>query len=141
MGDKGSVYIKERDLNKHRDFEKQLFTRTDGNWQIKTVLSSYSFAENGAAGFPDGMSDCSKCVGDNCDGCNKSMPYAEAYNADSCGYDTGDSGNWVYGAYTRVHRDQDIINAMRGWMGLEQKTDVTQLGLGAHCGKEQAFMQ
>jgi len=32
MGDKGSVYIKEKDLNKHRDFEKQLFSRTDGNW-------------------------------------------------------------------------------------------------------------
>jgi alpha-amylase len=48
MGDKGSVYIKERDLNKHRNFEKLLFERTDGNWQIKTLLSSYSFMNNGA---------------------------------------------------------------------------------------------
>jgi|TARA_B110001450_G_C17559733_1_gene456221 alpha-amylase len=64
MGDKGSVLIKEKDVNKHRDFEKQLFSRTDGNWVIKTVLSSYSFMENGAQGFPDGSSDCDKCVGD-----------------------------------------------------------------------------
>lgn len=41
------------------------------------------------------------------------MPYRKAYNADSCGYDTGDNGNWVEGEFTRVHRDQDIINEMR----------------------------
>jgi len=63
MGDKGSVLIKEKDVNKHREFEKLLFTRTDGNWQIKLVLSSYSFMNNGAQGIPDGKSDCSKCVG------------------------------------------------------------------------------
>lgn len=64
MGDKGSVLIKEKDINKHRNFEKQLFTRNDGNWQIKTVLSSYSFMNNGAQGFPDGLSDCKNCTGD-----------------------------------------------------------------------------
>jgi alpha-amylase len=32
MQDKGSVYIKEKDADKHRNFEKQLFERTDGNW-------------------------------------------------------------------------------------------------------------
>jgi alpha-amylase len=32
MGDKGSVFVKERDVNKHRGFEVQLFTRTDANW-------------------------------------------------------------------------------------------------------------
>lgn len=48
MGDTGSVLVKEKDVNKHRDFEKQLFSRTDGNWQIKTVLSSYSFMDDGA---------------------------------------------------------------------------------------------
>ena len=34
MGDKGSVYIKEKDANKHRGFSKELFTRTDGQWKI-----------------------------------------------------------------------------------------------------------
>lgn len=32
MGDKGSVLVKEKNVDKHRDFEVQLFQRTDGNW-------------------------------------------------------------------------------------------------------------
>jgi len=64
MGDKGSVLVKEKDVNKHRNFEKQLFSRNDGNWQIKTVLSSYSFMNDGSQGFPDGLSDCKNCTGD-----------------------------------------------------------------------------
>jgi alpha-amylase len=106
MGDTGSVYIKERDLNKHRNFEKKLFERTDGNWQIKALLSSYSFMNNGAQGIPDGKSDCANCVGDQCKSCSRSMAYQKAFDPNSCGYDSGDSGNWKEGVYTRVHRDQ-----------------------------------
>ena len=143
MGDKGSVLVKERDVEKHRGFEVQLFSRTDGNWQIKTVLSSYSFMNNGAQGFPDGKSSCSKCQGDQCNSCSKSMEYSKAYDASSCGYDCGDGGNWKEGVYTRVHRDQAIINAMRGWMGLSQEEDPTKLGLGPHCAAsfETSFLQ
>lgn len=32
MQDKGSVLVKEKDVNKHRNFEKLLFDRTDGDW-------------------------------------------------------------------------------------------------------------
>ena len=119
MGDKGSVYVKEKDADKHRNFEKQLFSRTDGNWQIKTVLSSYSFTGDGQ-GFPDGSSDCANCKGSQCTSCTKSVKYSKAYDPNSCGYDSGSQGNWIEGVYTRVHthRDQQIINAMRGWMGL-----------------------
>lgn len=60
MGDKGSVLIKEKNVDKHRSFEQQLFSRTDGNWKVKMVLSSYTFMPDGAAGFPDGWSDCSR---------------------------------------------------------------------------------
>ena len=63
MGDTGSVLVREKNVDKHRNFNKQLFQRTDGNWQIKLVLSSYSFMNSGAMGIPDGKSDCSKCVG------------------------------------------------------------------------------
>jgi len=63
MGDKGSVLIKDKNVPLHRHFEVELFSRTDGNWQIKTVLSSYSFMNNGAQGPPDGKSDCKYCVG------------------------------------------------------------------------------
>jgi len=94
MGDKGSVLVQAKDVGKHREFEKQLFYRTDGNWQIKLVLSSYSFMNNGAMGIPDGKSDCSKCVGDQCNSCSKSMPYSQAFNPNSCGYDCDTGSGW-----------------------------------------------
>ena len=47
------------------------------------------------------------------------MPYTKAYKKSSRGYDTIDeNGHWVEGEYTRVHRDIDIVNAVREWMGL-----------------------
>lgn len=133
MGDKGSVLIKDRDTNKHRSFEVQLFERTDGDWKIKLVLSSYSFMNNGAAGFPDGKSDCANCKGDQCDSCNKSMKFSQAYDADACGYTCEVDGSWVEGVYTRVHRDADIINAMRGWQGLSQANSMAEIGLPEKC--------
>jgi alpha-amylase len=137
MGDKGSVLIKDKNVDLHRQFETQLFSRTDGNWQIKTLLSSYSFMDNGAAGFPDGHSDCDKCVGENCGGCTKSMKYSPAYDPNSCGYDCVKDGQWQEGVYTRVHRDQAIINSMRQWMGLSVEEDPTKLGLPPTCGNQQ----
>ena len=120
MGDTGSVYIKEKNIEKHRNFNIQMFTRTDvTEWKIKLILSSYSFMNNGASSPPDGNSDCNKCTGEICKNeCKKSVPYQKAYDPNSKGYDTGDSGNWKEGSYTRVHRDNGIINAMRQWMGL-----------------------
>ena len=129
MGDKGSVYIKERNIDKHRNFNIEMFTRTDADWKIKLLLSSYSFMNNGGAGFPDGKSDCSACTGEQCkNNCNKSVPYQKAYNPSSTGYDTGDSGNWKEGTYTRVHRDQATINAMRRWMGLGELSEEQLYG-------------
>ena len=104
MQDKGSVYIIERNIEKHRYFNIQMFTRTDADWKIKLMLSSYSFMNDGASGFPDGKSDCKNCKGQHCkDYCSKSMPYQKAYNPASRGYDTGDKSNWKEGTYTRVH--------------------------------------
>ena len=124
MGDKGSIYIKEKNVQKHRDFTKEMFYRTDADWKIKLVLSSYSFMNNGGAGFPDGKSDCSRCTGEQCKkNCNKSVPYQKAYNPNSTGYDSGNSWDWKEGTYTRVHRDREIINAMRYWMGLSNLSE------------------
>jgi alpha-amylase len=94
MGDKGSVLVIQKDVPRHRGFEVQLFSRTDGNWQIKAVLSSYSFMDNGAQGVPDGKSDCSKCVGDQCNSCSKSMKYSPAYDENACGYSVQTSQGW-----------------------------------------------
>ena len=118
MQDKGSVYVKERNADRHRYFLVQMFTRTDANWKIKLVLSSYSFINN-AYGFPDGKSDCSKCTGTQCKNyCSRSVPYQKAYDPNSRGYDAGSSGNWKENTYTRTHRDSQVVNAMRQWMGL-----------------------
>ena len=122
MGDQGSVYIKERNVDKHRGATVYMFTRNDiSNVKIKLVLSSYSFMSNGGKGYPDGKSDCSACTGEQCKKyCTKSVPYQKAYNPNSKGYDAGNSWDWKEGTYTRVHRDQQIINAMRQWLGLNQ---------------------
>lgn len=80
------------------------------------VLSSYYWNDN-SAGVPDGLSDCSKCVL-NCETCHGTK-YVAAHSATSCGYDD---------TYTRVHRDVQIVNAMRSWMKLNA-TSTQALGL------------
>lgn len=126
MGDKGSVLIKEKNVEKHRQFEEQLFTRTDGNWKVRLVLSSYTFMENGAAGFPDGWSDCSR-IG-NPAGC-RGVPKTAAHDPNACGYTVE---GWQGGKYTRVHRDLRIVNAMRTWLGLP-RVGPADVGLPSHC--------
>lgn len=66
------------------------------------------------------------------------MEYSKAFDTNSCGYDCEVNGGWVEGVYTRVHRDQEIINSMRHWMGLSVESDPTMLGLGAHCSAKVA---
>lgn len=133
----GSVLVKEKNVGKHRYFEELLFSRTDGNWQIKLVLSSYTFYDSiGAYGFPDGKSDCKNCLdGKNCNGqCTKSMPYSQAHNPNVCGYTVYDkNGSWASGVYTRVHRDLSIILAMRRWQGLPTNLSASDLGLPSFC--------
>ena len=122
MQDKGSVYVKERNAERHRYFLVQMFTRTDANWKIKLVLSSYSFINN-AYGYPDGKSDCTRCTGEQCkNNCRKSVPYQKAYNPASIGYDTESFENWKENEYTRTHRDIEVINSMRIWMELPALT-------------------
>lgn len=131
MGDKGSILIKEKDVERHRQFEQQLFDRKDGDWRIRLILSSYTFMKSGAQGFPDGFSDCSRYVDyppqtERC----LSVPRAKAHRPDVCGYTlTG----WPEGQYTRVHRDRQIIMAMRRWLGLSTDVSNTELGLPDHC--------
>ena len=46
---KSSVYVKEKDSGKHREFNKQLFSSERG-WKVKLLLSSFSFMNKGARG-------------------------------------------------------------------------------------------
>ena len=87
------------------------------DYQIKIVFSSYKMI-NGAQGIPDGYSDCSTTI----EGCNKSVPYVKAYEPLSKGYDNVSDGN-----YTRIHRNIDIVNAMRFWMGFNNNLTEEEL--------------
>jgi alpha-amylase len=122
MGDQGSVLVKDQDVAKHRNFEVNLFTRTDGDWNIKLILSSYMWASNGANGFPDGLSDCSLYTGSQSQSSCLGISKDTAYVADACGY------TMAAGKYTRPHRDVSIINAMRSWVGLGS-TSAAALGI------------
>ncbi|KAJ3180357.1 hypothetical protein HDU85_004062 [Gaertneriomyces sp. JEL0708] len=131
MADTGSVLVKEKDVSRHRHFEVQLFDR-GGDWAIRTILSSYSFTNEGGAGFPDGHSDCKLYKGvAPVAGC-RGMPYSPAHDLASCGYSVVQNGQWKEGVYTRVHRDLQIINAMRRWMGIGN-AGPAQVGLPAGC--------
>jgi len=114
-----------------------LFSRTDADWQIRLVLSSYTFMNNGAMGIPDGKSDCTACIGAQCNSCSKSMKYSKAFVADACGYTCVVNGQWQEGVYTRVHRDYSIINAMRAWQGLPAASSPASVGLPSNCSSNE----
>jgi alpha-amylase len=132
MGDKGSVLVKNRDVGAHRNFELQLFTRRDADWKIKVVLSSFTlFPDNTPAGFPDGYSDCAKGFDPSAgQKCTLSVPYEKAFRAGSCGYTV--EGFASVGKYTRVHRDLQIVNAMRSWTG-QGSVSASQVGITGSC--------
>jgi len=117
------TYIRDKDIERHRNLTIDMFSNYENNWKIKSVFSMFSVI-NGSTGFPDGNSDCSKCPSEICNlYCRKSVPYQKAYNPKSVGYDTGNAENWKEGTYTRVHRDLRIVNSMRKWMGLATMTE------------------
>ena len=113
-------YMKNKDLISHKSEYVQMLSDISQNWKIKFIFSGYSIMDSGGYSFPDGKSQCSKCNTIQCSTtCTKSVPFQKAYNPLSTGYDPGDGiENWKEGTYTRVHRNIDIVNAMRGWMNL-----------------------
>jgi len=118
MQNAGSVLVKDRDIPKHRAFEIELFTNppgssdNDNDYPIRVVLSSYYFdIAHQPYGIPDGKSDCSLCQGPSCSTCTYSMNYTKAHQPDAEGY--------AGPVYTRVHRDDQIVGAMRKWMKLD----------------------
>ncbi|KAK2943058.1 putative Pancreatic alpha-amylase [Blattamonas nauphoetae] len=111
LHDKGCVLVKDCAPAKHRAYEVKLFedpyeiTDNDNDYPIRMVLSSYYFSGQSKS-IPDGKSDCSLCKV-TCDGC-RTRTYAPAYVENAKAYEGTD--------YTRVHRDAEIIAAMRKWM-------------------------
>ena len=113
-------YLKDKNLEEHKNQYIQLLSDITNNWKIKFIFSGYSIMNNGGYSFPDGKSDCSKCITNECStSCTKSVLFQKAYNPLSTGYDPGNGeDNWKEGTYTRVHRNIEIVNAMRSWMNL-----------------------
>jgi len=118
LGNQGCVLIKGCPREEHKKWEKKLFTNpnyawnNDNDYPIRMLLSSYYFSgsyENPIASIPDGKSDCKTCKR-KCEYC-RTRRYANAYKEFATAYD----GN----EYTRVHRDPEIISAMRKWVHLE----------------------
>ncbi|OHT02941.1 Alpha amylase, catalytic domain containing protein [Tritrichomonas foetus] len=107
----GCVLVKGCSHDEHRNYEIKLFTSPNGadsndnDYPIRMLLSSYYF-KDGVKSIPDGQSDCSSCT-TTCDGC-RSRGFSPAYVENAQAYAGSD--------YTRVHRDSQIINAMRSWM-------------------------
>ena len=98
----------------HRNFEKILFTNpynVENNKEdapIRMILSSF-YMKQGVQGLPDGKSDCEKTCINNCNECMKnSLPYYQAHIENGEAY----SGE----GFSRVHRDEEIIEAMQKWM-------------------------
>ena len=114
--DSSNINIVLKNPDTHKNNYISLFNNTiDSN--IRIVFSSYSLTEKGT-GFPDGLSDCSDI-----DGCY-SVSYTKAYDPLSIGYDTGkENVNWKDGNYSRIHRNIDIVNAMREWLSLKRLTE------------------
>ncbi|OHT01678.1 Alpha amylase, catalytic domain containing protein [Tritrichomonas foetus] len=117
LNDQGCVLVKPNNqgcsADKHRGYEVGLFTMpysatdNDNDYPIRMVLSSYYFTNS--VGVPDGLSSCNDCkvTCDYCQGREKAAAYVENAKA----YEGTD--------YTRVHRDEAIIAAMRKWVHLD----------------------
>lgn len=133
MGSDGTVLVIDKDIPLHKHFEKKLFrtpngaSDNDNDYPIRMVLSSYWLpADSQDYGVPDGNSNCDTCrvTCHTCDA-QQSMNFTAAYRAGALAYDTE-------GRFTRVHRDQGIVDAMRSWMHLppmseEQHKRLTRL--------------
>ena len=136
----GDDYIVKHNIDKHKKIYIKLLTDESINVKIKIIYSSYSLMNNGGFSFPDGKSDCNKCINEECkNSCTKSVPYQKAYNPLSIGYDPGNGTDWKEGTYTRVHRNIEIVNSMRSWMKLNLFENEDELfkyeRLKANCTK------
>ena len=107
----------------HTFYEFRLFYKPYGvannvnDSPIRIILSSFYTRYNGKLleGLPDGLSDCDKSCKDTTDICEKckefTLPEFPAYVEDGESY----SGT----GFTRVHRNETIIEAMQYWMNLK----------------------
>ena len=112
-----NIYIRNKNIQEHKNILiNDMFLHPRFNYAIRFVFTSYSI-NYGSFGVPDGKSEISFCSSESCKESTVDLPYRRAFNPNSTGYDCGDGeDNWIIGEYSRIHRDIDIVNAMREWM-------------------------
>ena len=110
-----NIYIKSKNKLEHKNIIiNNMFLHPRFNYSIRFIFTSYSI--DNVNGVPDGKSEKSFCSSGSCLQYTMDLPYKRAFNPHSTGYDCGDEDNWIIGEYSRIHRDIDIINAMRQWI-------------------------
>ena len=115
--EKGCILTEGCDPDEHRLYEMTLFEApydvadNTKDAPIRMILSSFYTIYNGTRleGLPDGLSDCTRSCKKDCEKClERSLPEYPGYIADGEAY----SGT----GFTRVHRDEFIIDAMQKWL-------------------------
>ena len=101
-----------------------MFLHPRFNHSIKFVFTSYSIGS--VNGIPDGKTEKSFCSSEFCLQYKTDLPFKRTFNPYSKGYDCGDKKNWIIGEYSRIHRDIDIINAMREWLYSTPEKNLTE---------------
>ena len=121
-----NIYIKHKNKNEHKNILiNNLFLKPRFNWAIRFVFTSFSI--DSVNGIPDGKSEKSFCESDSCRLYTVDLPFKRAFNPYSKGYDCGDGeNNWIIGEYSRIHRDIDVINAMREWLYKTNEEEITE---------------
>ena len=110
-----NIYIKSKNKTEHKQILiEDLFLHPKYDYSIRFVFSSFSVGEK--SGIPDGKSEKSYCSTEACIEQTVDVPFKRAFKPHSVGYDCGEGEeNWLEPEYSRVHRDIDVINAMRAW--------------------------
>ena len=120
-----NIYIRTKNKQEHKKILiNDMFLHPRFNYSIRFIFTSYSI--NSVNGVPDGKSEKSFCSSESCYQYTTDLPYRRAFNPLSTGYDCGDEDNWIIGEYSRIHRDIDIINAMRQWMFGSSEYNLTE---------------
>lgn len=122
--DEYNIYIRAKDKEKHKQILiNDMFLHPAFNYSIKFVFTSFSI--DNVNGIPDGKSEKSFCATESCIKSASDLKFKRAFFPYSTGYDCGDSKNWTIGEYSRIHRDIDIVNAMREWLFSTPEKNIT----------------
>ena len=119
-----NIYIRTKNKVEHKNILiNDLFLHPKFNYGLRLIFTSFSIES--VNGIPDGKSEKSFCASEACLQYTTDLPFKRAFYPYSTGYDCGDENNWIIGEYSRIHRDIDIVNAMREWLFSTTAKNIT----------------